>query len=71
MSNKKNMTDTAAEGTVGTDSFKHILKNSGNFEKRQQEKLDKIAETFKSGLTGLTETLVDKFKHKKQDTRFM
>ena len=30
----------------------------------QQEKLDKIAETFKSGLTGLTETLVDIFKQR-------
>ena len=35
-----------------------------NSEKRQQEKLDKIAETFKSGLTGLTETLVDIFKQR-------
>ena len=30
----------------------------------QQEKLDKMAETFKSGLTGLTETLVDIFKQR-------
>ena len=30
----------------------------------QEEKLDKITETFKSGLTGLTETLVDIFKQR-------
>ena len=30
----------------------------------QLEKLDKITETFKSGLTGLTETLVDIFKQR-------
>ena len=64
MSNEENITDIAAEETVGTDSSKHILKHLENSEKRQQEKLDKIAETFKSGLTGLTETLVDIFKQR-------
>ena len=62
MSNEENITDIAAEETVGTDSSKHILKHLENSEKRQQEKLDKIAKAFKSGLTGLTETLVDIFK---------
>ena len=60
MSNEENITDIATEETVGTVSSKHILKHLQNSEKRQQEKLDKIA--FKSGLTGLTETLVDIFK---------
>ena len=64
MSNEENITDIAAEETVGTDSSKHILKYLENSEKRQQEKLDKIAETFKSGLTGLTETLIDIFKQR-------
>ena len=61
MSNEENITDTAAEGT---DSCKHILKDLENSEKRQQEKLYKIAETFKFSLTGLTETLVDIFKQR-------
>ena len=64
MSNKENITDNAAEETVGTDLSKHILKHLENYEKKQQEKLDKIAERFKSGLTGLTETLVDIFKQR-------
>ena len=64
MSNEKNIIDIAAEETAGTDSSKHILKHLENSEKKQQEKLDKIAETFKSGLTGLTETLVDIFKQR-------
>ena len=64
MSNEENITDIAAEETVGTDSSKHILKHLENAQKRQQEKLDKIPETFKSGLTGLTETLVDIFKQR-------
>ena len=71
MSNEENGTDIAAEETVDTDSSKHILKHLENSEIRQQEKLDKIAETFKSGLTGLTETLVDIFKTKKQGNRFI
>ena len=54
----------AAEKTVGTVSSKHILKHLENSEKRQQEKLDKIAEAFKSDLTALTETLVDIFKQR-------
>ena len=62
MSNEENITDIAAEEIAGTDSSKHILKHLENSEKRQQEKLDKIAIAFKSGLTGLTETLVDIFK---------
>ena len=62
MSNEENITDIATEETVGTVSSKHILKHLQNSEKRQQEKLDKIAKAFKSGLTGLTETLVDIFK---------
>ena len=66
MSNEENITDIAAEETVGTDSSKHILKHLENSQKRQQEKLDKIPETFKSGLTGLTETLVDIFKQRKR-----
>ena len=61
-SQTKKIQDIAADETVGTNSSKHILKYLENSEKRQQEKLDKIAETFKSGLTGLTETLVDIFK---------
>ena len=52
MSNEENITDIAAEETVGTDSSKHILKHLENSEKRPQEKLDKIAETFRYGLTG-------------------
>ena len=62
MSNEENITDIAAKETVGTDSSKHILKYLENSKKKQQEKLDKIAETFKSGLTGLTETLEDIFR---------
>ena len=64
MSNEENRTEIAAEETVDTDSSQHILKHLENSEIRQQEKLDKIAETFKSGLTGLTETLVDIFKQR-------
>ena len=64
MSNEENGTDIAAEETVDTDSSKHILKHLENSEIRQQEKLDKIAETFQSGLTGLTETLVDILKQR-------
>ena len=54
----------AAEKAVGTVSSKHILKHLENSEKRQQEKLDKVAEIFKSGLTGLTETFVHIFKQR-------
>ena len=64
MSNEESITVIAAEETVGRDSSKHILKHLENSEKRQQEKLDKVAEIFKSGLTGLTETLVDIFKQR-------
>ena len=64
MSNEENITDIAAEETAGTDSSKHILKHLENSEKRQQEKLDKVAEIFKSGLTGLTETFVHIFKQR-------
>ena len=71
MSNEESITVIAAEETVGRDSSKHILKHLENSEKRQQGKIDKIAETFKFGLTDLTETLVDIFKHKKQNTRFI
>ena len=63
-SQTKKIQDIAADETVGTNSSKHILKYLENSEKRQQEKLDKIAETFKSGLTGLTETLVNIFKQR-------
>ena len=52
MPNEENKTDIAPEETVDTDYSKHILKHLKNFEIKQQEKLDKIAETFKSGLTG-------------------
>ena len=68
---RRNRIDIAAEETVGTDSSKHILEHLENSEIRQQEKLDKKAGTFKSGLTGLTETLVDIFKTKKQGNRFI
>ena len=71
MSNEESITVIAAEETVGRDSSKHILKHLENSEKRQQGKIDKIAKTFKFGLTDLTETLVDIFKHKKQNTRFI
>ena len=64
MANEENITDISAKEAVGTDSSKHILKHLENSEKRQQQKPDKIAETFKSGLTGLTETLVDIFKQR-------
>ena len=64
MSNEENRTGIAAEETVDTDSSNYILKYLENSEVRQQEKLDKLAETFKSGLTGLTETLVDIFKQR-------
>ena len=64
MSNEENITGITAEETVGANSSKYILKHLEYSEKRQQEKLDKIAETFKSGLTGLTETLVDIFKQR-------
>ena len=66
MSNEENRTDIAAEETVDTDSSKHILKHLENSEIRQQEKLDKVAETFKPGLTGLTETFVDLFKQRNE-----
>ena len=64
MSNEENRTDIAAEETVDTDSSKHILKHLKNSEWRQWEKLDKLAETFKSSLTGLTETLIHIFKQR-------
>ena len=64
MSNEESIIVAAAEETVGRDSSKHILKHLENSEKRQQEKLDKIAETFKFGLTNPAETLVDIFKQK-------
>ena len=62
MSTEENIMPIAAEETVGTDSSKPILKHLENCEKKHQEKLYKIAETFKSGLKGLTETLIDIFK---------
>ena len=71
MLNKESIADIGAEETVRTDSSKHILKHLEILKKRQQEKLDKIAETFKSGLTGLTEALVDILKQKKHYTRFI
>ena len=49
---------------LGTDSSKHILNHLENSEKTQQEKLDQIAKTFKSGFTGVTQTLVDIFKQR-------
>ena len=61
MPNESNITDIAAEETVGTDSSKHILEHLENYEKRQQEKK---TETFKSRLTGLTETLADIWKQR-------
>ena len=64
MSNEENRTHIAAKETIGTDSSKHVLKHLQNSEIRQQEKLDKIAEKFKSGLTGLTEALVGIFKQR-------
>ena len=48
MSNEENIADIAAEENVGTDSSKHILKYLENSEKRQQEKLNEIAETLQS-----------------------
>ena len=39
LSNEENITDIAAEETVGTNFSKHILKHLENCEKRQQEKL--------------------------------
>ena len=64
MSSEENITDIAAEETVGTDSSKHFLKYLENSEKGQREKLDKIAETFKPGLTSLTETLENIFRQR-------
>ena len=64
MSNEENRTGIPAEEIVDIDSSKHILKHLENSEIRQQEKLDKIAETFKPGLTGFTETLADVFKQR-------
>ena len=66
MSSEVNITDISAEETVGTNHSKHIHKYLENSKKRKQEKLDEIAATFKSGLTGLTETLVDIFKQRKR-----
>ena len=43
---RRNIADITAEETVDTDSPKHILKRLENSEKRLQEKLDKIVETF-------------------------
>ena len=64
MLNEENVTNIVAEKTVRRHSSKYILKDLENSEKRQQEKLDKIAETFKPGLTGLIQTLADIFKQK-------
>ena len=46
MPNEENIADITAEETVDTDSPKHIHKRLENSEKRLQEKLDKIVETF-------------------------
>ena len=46
MPNEENIADITAEETVDTDSPKDILKRLENSEKRLQEKLDKIVETF-------------------------
>ena len=64
MLNEENVTNIVAEKTVRRNSSKHILKDLENSEKRQQEKFDKIDETFKPGLTGLIQTLPDIFKQK-------
>lgn len=56
MSNKENITTTAAEETVVTNYSKNILNHLEDSEKRQQERLDKGAKTFKSGLTCLNQT---------------
>ena len=53
MSNKENITTIAAEETVVTNYSKNILNHLEDSEKSQQEKLDKEAKTFKSGLTCL------------------
>ena len=71
MLNKENVTNIVAEKTVRRSSSKYILNDLENSEKRQQEKVDIIAETFKPGLTGLIQTLADIFKQKKQNTRFI
>ena len=56
MSNKENIATIAAEETAVTDYSKNILNHLEDFEKRQQEKLDKVVKTFKSGLTCLNQT---------------
>ena len=71
MSNEENITDIAAEETAGTDSSKHILKHLENSEKRQQEKLDKTAETFRCGLVGFNWNTRRYIQTKKQNTRFI
>ena len=64
MLNEENVTNIVAEKTVRRNSSKYILNDLENSEKKQQGKLDKIAETFKPGLTGLIQTLADIFKQK-------
>lgn len=64
MSKEENITAIVAKETVGTDSSGNFLKNLENYEIRQQKELDEIAQTFKSSLTGLTETLLDIFKQR-------
>ena len=56
MSNKENIATIAAEETAVTNYSKNILNHLEDFEKRQQEKLDKVVKTFKSGLTCLNQT---------------
>ena len=56
MSNKESITTIAAEETVVTNYSKNILNHLEDSEKSQQEKLDKEAKTFKSGLTCLNQT---------------
>ena len=64
MLNEENVTNIVAEKTVRRNSSKYILNDLENSEEKQQEKLDKIAETFKPGLTGLIQALADIFKQK-------
>ena len=67
---EENVSVIATKETVGTDSPKHILKHLENCEKRQQEKLDKTAETFKSG-PSLNWNTPRYIQTKKQHTRFL
>ena len=63
MSIEENITDIAAEETQER-ILRSIFLTIQKILKRQQEKLDQIAKTFKSGFTGVTQTLVDIFKQR-------